>query len=108
MPTQPLFDDPWSTYEYAARTQLNLTDDWRLESMASSVHAGLEREIERLELDSTLDDRQRWQALTVDSVPHACLPDGLFLVIMRYNRKDKVERRSGFITLNEVKQNDQQ
>ncbi|WP_264753791.1 hypothetical protein [Marinobacter sp. P4B1] len=41
MPTQPMFDDPWGRYEFNARDQLSLSDDWRLESVSSAIHVGL-------------------------------------------------------------------
>jgi hypothetical protein len=36
MPTFPLFDDPWLLYEFTARLQMDLEDDWRLLSLQAA------------------------------------------------------------------------
>ena len=36
MPTLPMFNDPWLLYEFAARLQMDLEDDWRLLSLQAA------------------------------------------------------------------------
>ncbi len=94
-----MFDDPMSRLEFAARNQLDLNDDWRLESSAAAVHVGLEEQIQRLEADNELDDDQRWQELSVDKTTLAWLPEGMFLITMRRECDGTVERRAGFVSV---------
>lgn len=97
MATQPMFDDPFSKFEYAARTQMDLTDDWRLVSSATAVRAGLEQELDRLDADKELDADEKWACIDMDNAPLAWLPEGLVLVTMRREVKGKVETKSGFV-----------
>ena len=70
MQTQPMFDDVSSKIEYAARVQMDLDDDWRVESMATGIQAGVEDRIDELE-DSDLSDGERWRDLSIDDLPMA-------------------------------------
>lgn len=97
MPTQPMFDDPWGQYEFNARDQLSLSDDWRLESVSSAIHVGLEEQIERLESDRDLDDDQKWQELSIDKAPMAWLPKGQLLMVMYRSVDGVIERKAGFV-----------
>lgn len=99
MATQPMFDDPFSRFEYAARTQMDLNDDWRVESSVSAVRAGLEQELERLDANQDLDADEKWACINLENAPLAWLPPGLFLVTMRREVKGKAEIKSGFVKL---------
>jgi hypothetical protein len=85
MATQPMFDDLSSKYEYLAREQLELGDDWYLESMSSAIQVGIVEQIERLDADDDLDDGSRWRELEVNDAPLAWLPKGLMLITMKHS-----------------------
>jgi len=100
MATQPLFDDPWSEFEYAARVQLKLTDEWKVKSSATRFRAGVEHLVEALESDRSLCDEERWAALDLNKMPMVDLPQGSFLVTMYREGKRGVEEKAGIVNLN--------
>jgi len=99
MATQPLFDDLWSEFEYAARVQLDLTDEWKVKASATRFPAGIESMIDALEADRTLTDEDRWNALTTFDSPMVDLPKGSFLVTMYREGKRGPEEKAGIISI---------
>jgi len=95
--TQPMFDDPSANYEYLAREQLKLGNDWSLESIATAVPVGIEDQIDRLESDDELDDGARWRELEVSGAPMAWLPKGLVLITMRKRDDGEIKTKACFI-----------
>ena len=97
MATKPMFDHPQANYEFMAREQMGLGDDWRLKSIAAAVMIGLEDKIDGLEANSDLDDAERWQGLDVSGATLAWLPDGLELITMKRQVEGEVQVKAGFV-----------
>lgn len=103
MPTQPLFDDPWSFQEYQARLQLSLDDSWSLSVISYGVPVGLDSLITKLEQRPDLDDAERWQSLDVSEADITWLPRGLILATMVQEDNPRAGTRSGFVNLGSVR-----
>ncbi|WP_372997752.1 hypothetical protein [Marinobacter sp.] len=98
--TQPLFDDPWSRYEYAARCTLDVGDNWKIRSVSTAVHPMIEDRIMELEGNVDLEDDQKWAELDVSSSPTAWLPRGWILVVM-YDEEDPKDVKAGFVNVSQ-------
>lgn len=77
MPTQPLFNDPFSRFEFAARDQMRLEDDWEAESTTTAIRAGIEAHVKDIKTDPEINNFERWEDLDIDSLPMAALPNGM-------------------------------
>jgi hypothetical protein len=98
--TQPLFDDPWSTYEYAARRSLNVGDNWKVRSVARAVHPLLEDSLRQLDQDRELSSADKWEKLSVSDGPVAWLPNGWMLVVM-YDQENPDDAKTGFVNVDQ-------
>lgn len=92
-------DDPVGNYERLAREQLELDDDWKLESVASAIPVGVDEQIDQLDSDMELDDGERWRELDVSGAPLAWLPKGLMLITMRKRVDGTISTKAGFIQI---------
>jgi len=98
--TQPLFDDPWSLQEYAARQTLNVGDNWKIRSISTGIHPSLENQLTELGNRLDLADDQKWQEIDLTSSVLAWLPNGWILVVM-YNEENPSEEKAGFVNVSE-------
>ena len=96
--TQPLFDDPWSYYEYAARCTLDVGDNWKIRSASTAVHPLIGDRILELDNDKDLEDEQKWAELDIISSPAAWLPDGWMLVVL-YDKENPKDVKTGFVNV---------
>lgn len=97
METEHKVEDLHTKYETLARQQMQLDDDWQLESMASAIRADLEEQIDQIDSDGELSDGERWRELDVNASPMAWLPKGMLLITMRKKTDDKITKKAGFI-----------
>lgn len=102
MPTQPMFDDLYSQYEYQARQQLGLDDDWFLETIAAAVSVGIDDQIELLSAEVELSDGERWRELDTSKAPRAWLPKGFMLITMRKRGEGEQPTKAGFIQTQKI------
>ena len=102
--TQPLFNDPWSSQEYAARCALDVGDNWKIRSVFRGVHPMLEDRIIELEHDKALEDDQKWAELDATSGPVAWLPEGWILVVM-YDEENPQDLKTGFVNVDKYMRN---
>lgn len=96
--TQPMFDDPWSTYEYAARCSLNVGDNWKVRSVARAVHPLLEDSLREMDQNKELSSSEKWEQLSVSDGPVAWLPKGWMLVVM-YDEDNPDDIKTGFVNV---------
>lgn len=90
-------DEALNRIQAFAREQMELGDEWTLNSMAAALTIGLEEVIDRLDADTDLDDGARWRELQECDTSLAWLPQGYLLVTMRRQAGGATSWKSAFV-----------
>lgn len=103
MPTESMFDSAHDRYEFQARLQLGVGDDYKLIKVAGAIPVNLEDRIDELDASGgELEDDQKWEELmeTHQNPVLAWLPKGWLVVTMRHRDSPKGQiDATGFIQI---------